>query len=74
MSIDLPIENLMNSVPGIPPMLFYMVAGVMILQALKQLWGYVAGFVIVCAIASHPAEVNEFIRVVVQTVTQLSHH
>jgi len=72
MSIELPIESLMNSVPGIPPILFYMVAGVMCLQALKQLWGYVAGFVIVCAIASHPAEVNSVLRVVVQTVTQLS--
>ena len=74
MSIDLPIENLMNSVPGIPPMLFYVVAGIMCLQALKQLWGYVLGFVVLCAIASHPAEVNSVLRVLVQTATQLSHN
>lgn len=72
MSIDLPIENLMNSVHGIPPMLFYAVAGVMCLQALRHLWGYVLGFVVFCALATHPAEVNSALSVLVQTATQLA--
>ena len=74
MSIDLPIENLMSMVPNVPPMLFYAVAGVMCLQALRHLWGYVVGFVVFCAIATHLAEVNSVLGVVVQTVTQLMQH
>lgn len=72
MSINLPIENLMSQVPAIPPMLFYLVAGVMCLQALKNLWGYVMGFVVICTLASHPAEVNAALAALVQTATQLS--
>ncbi len=71
MSIDIPVEGLMNMAPGVPPGLFIAVAFVMALHAIRKLWGYVIGFVLFSWAMSHPDVVNSAICIVIQTVTQL---
>lgn len=75
MSIELPLEGLMSMVPGVPPGLYFLVAFVMALEALRHLWGYIVryavGLIAIYLVITHPAIVNEAISTVVQTATHL---
>ena len=78
MNIDLtPIEQIMRGLPGFPPALFYAVAAVMALYAVRELWGffvkYAIGVAVIYYLVLHPTAVNAAVQFVAQLATQLNH-
>ena len=78
MSIDLtPIEGIMNALPGIPPTLFYLIAVVMVLYAVRELWSYFVkyalGVALIYYLVLHPTAVNAAVQYVAQLATHLNH-